>query len=81
MWAKLAAIKSNCGIEVCLDKCLRELEHQVRLAREEEAKGRREAGLVPSRIAEEGAAATGEIEGNATACPVEGSVTACQNRR
>lgn len=62
-WAKLSAIKSNCGIEVCLDKCLRELEHQGRLAREEEAKKRREAGQAPSRLAEEGAAATGETEG------------------
>lgn len=59
-WAKLSAIKSNCGIEVCLDKCLRELEHQGRLAREEEAKKRREAGLAPSKIAEEGAEATGD---------------------
>lgn len=62
-WAKLSAIKSNCGIEVCLDKCLRELEHQGRLAREDEAKKRREAGQPPSRVAEEGAAATGETEG------------------
>ena len=62
-WAKLSAIKSNCGIEVCLDKCLRELEHQSRLAREDEAKTRREAGMAPSRIAEEGAAATGDTEG------------------
>ena len=62
-WAKLSAIKSNCGIEVCLDKCLRELEHQGRLAREDEAKRRREAGQAPSRVAEEGAAATGETEG------------------
>lgn len=62
-WAKLSAIKSNCGIEVCLDKCLRELEHQSRLAREDEAKRRREAGMAPSRIAEEGAAATGDTAG------------------
>ncbi|DBA89645.1 TPA: hypothetical protein ACH3X2_004537 [Trebouxia sp. C0005] len=62
-WAKLSAIQSNCGIEVCLDKCLRELEHQGRLAREDEAKKRREAGQPPSRVAEEGAAATGETEG------------------
>ena len=62
-WAKLSAIKCNCGVEVCLDKCLRELEHQSRLAREDEAKKRREAGLAPSKIAEEGAAATGESEG------------------
>lgn len=71
-WAKLSAIKSNCGIEVCLDKCLRELEHQSRLAREDEAKKRREAGLAPSKIAEEGAAATGDSEGAAQSslqCP------------
>ena len=48
---------------MCLDKCLRELEHQGRLAREDEAKKRREAGQPPSRVAEEGAAATGETEG------------------
>ena len=48
---------------MCLDKCLRELEHQSRLARENEAKKRREAGMAPSRIAEEGAAATGDAEG------------------
>jgi len=50
---------------VCLDKCLRELEHQGRLAREEEAKKRQESGLAPSRVAEEGAAATGDTEGRA----------------
>ena len=48
---------------MCLDKCLRELEHQSRLAREDEAKRRREVGMAPSRIAEEGAAATGTTEG------------------
>ena len=48
---------------MCLDKCLRELEHQSRLAREDEAKKRQDAGMAPSRIAEEGAAATGDAEG------------------
>ncbi|KAL3151785.1 hypothetical protein ABBQ38_012757 [Trebouxia sp. C0009 RCD-2024] len=71
-WAKLSAIKSNCGIEVCLDKCLRELEHQSRLAREDEANRRREAGMPPSRIAEEGAAATGDTEGRPGSSSGEG---------
>ena len=68
-WAKLSAIESNCGIEVCLDQCLRELELQGRQARQEEARQRYMSGLPPSKVAEEGAAATGEAEGEHAICP------------
>ena len=55
----LAAIKSNCGIELCLDECLKQLEAEDRAARKAEAERRQQAGLQPSRAAEEGAAALG----------------------
>ena len=58
-WVKLSAIKSNCGIELCLDECLKQLEGEDRAARKAEAEKRQQAGLRPSRAAEEGAAAVG----------------------
>ena len=58
-WAKLSAIKANCGIEVCLDECLKKLEAEDKAARKAEAQKRQQAGLKPSRAAEEGAAAVG----------------------
>lgn len=64
-WAKLSAIQANCGIEVCLDRCLKKLEQEGREAKLREARQRRNAGKAPSKLAEEGAAATGETEGKA----------------
>ena len=58
-WVKLSAIKSNCGIELCLDECLKQLEAEDKAARKAEAARRQQAGLRPSKAAEEGAAAIG----------------------
>lgn len=62
---KLSAIKANCGIEVCLDECLRKLEAEDKAARKAEAERREEAGMKPSRAAEEGAAAVGPEDAEA----------------
>lgn len=79
-WLKLSAIKANCGIEVCLDQCLRQLEAEDKAARKAEAQRRQQSGLQPSRAAEEGAAAIGPeaAQGSRDNAPV--TVNGEQNR-